>query len=625
MNWPSVVKPEFALLYLLLVPLVLFYFLKLKRPRVDIPSLALWRSVLNDQRVNSPFQKFKRNLLLLLQVLLLTSLATAAMRPFMPSGAERAIYLPILVDCSASMAALDLEQKRSRLAAAQEEVGKLIDNMLPDQRLAIIAVSNSARRMCDFTDNKRVLREALARIEVDHVASRLEDALRMTQALARTYPISTAILFTDGNVPDLVDFDLPFQLNFQRLPEAGPNIGITAVSAQRRRDRWEVFARVEGSKSTSLTAAIELSRNGQKEGEEIFSIEEGKSERILFHVDASEQAAIELRLRAESFDALDLDNVAHLDLPRTRDLLVYCALDLGSFRRALSAFPDVLMYPDDEGNGSAASYDLVISDKREHLALASGAAFFTGFVPEELKTLVKIDETLAEVVDWQRGAPLLQYVMLTETQFAEQPVAAKGSGDREFEELGYATLAHAKQGPLVLHKDVGGRQMYFLLCHVDRSTLPYRVGFPVLAKNLLDIARKAAGLADVRGLPAGLLPVGALKPATEYEIAAPDGARYAATTDDEGHFAAVAAPKVGRYLVREGSSVAANVGVNLQSASETTLAAVEALQFKEQAVGAAATALKTDHPLWPWLAGFGFLFLVIEWWYFQKRPSGMPG
>ena len=66
--------------FLLLVPLIIFYFLKLQRPRIEIPSLALWRQVINDQRVNSPFQKFKRNLLLLLQAAARQNAATAQNR-----------------------------------------------------------------------------------------------------------------------------------------------------------------------------------------------------------------------------------------------------------------------------------------------------------------------------------------------------------------------------------------------------------------------------------------------------------------------------------------------------------------------------------------------------------------
>jgi Ca-activated chloride channel family protein len=79
-----------AWLFLLLGPLVLFYFLKLKRPKMDIPSLFLWRQVINDSRVNSPFQRFKKNILLLLQILLLVLLALAAMQPFWAGQTARA-------------------------------------------------------------------------------------------------------------------------------------------------------------------------------------------------------------------------------------------------------------------------------------------------------------------------------------------------------------------------------------------------------------------------------------------------------------------------------------------------------------------------------------------------------
>ena len=78
MNWPGFYALSSAWLFALLLPLVILYFLKLKRPKKEIPSLALWQQVINDQRVNSPFQKFKRNILLLLQFLLLASLILAA-------------------------------------------------------------------------------------------------------------------------------------------------------------------------------------------------------------------------------------------------------------------------------------------------------------------------------------------------------------------------------------------------------------------------------------------------------------------------------------------------------------------------------------------------------------------
>src|SRR5215210_4200252 len=97
--FPTFTALSSAWLLLLLVPLVAFYFLKLKRPRQVIPSLVLWRQVLDDQRVNSPFQRFKRNLLLLLQLLLLALLILAAMQPLLRRAAGGSQRLPVLIDC----------------------------------------------------------------------------------------------------------------------------------------------------------------------------------------------------------------------------------------------------------------------------------------------------------------------------------------------------------------------------------------------------------------------------------------------------------------------------------------------------------------------------------------------
>src|SRR5688500_3880684 len=143
-----------AWLFLLLIPLIIFYFLKLRRPRQLVSSLVLWRQVLSDQRVNSPFQRFKRNLLLLLQILLLALLALAAMQPFLRREAQRSERLPVLVDVSASMAALDSANGKSRLEEARQRLRDRIDALSPDQEMCIIAFAKTARKLTGFTNNQ---------------------------------------------------------------------------------------------------------------------------------------------------------------------------------------------------------------------------------------------------------------------------------------------------------------------------------------------------------------------------------------------------------------------------------------------------------------------------------------
>src|SRR4051795_11096241 len=90
------------------VPLLLvLYFLKLRRREMAVSSTLLWKKAIQDLQVNAPFQKLRRNLLLLLQLLILLALCLALTRPvtnYTPGAGKTSV---ILIDRSASMAAKD--------------------------------------------------------------------------------------------------------------------------------------------------------------------------------------------------------------------------------------------------------------------------------------------------------------------------------------------------------------------------------------------------------------------------------------------------------------------------------------------------------------------------------------
>lgn len=626
MSWLGFFSLGSAWLALLLVPLVLVYFLKLRRPRQEIPSLVLWYQVINDQRVNSPFQKFKRNLLLLLQLLALACLVLAAMQPFLPRASVRAQYQPVLIDCSASMGALDGAGGERRLDVAKKQVQTLIDNLLPDQRVALIAFHSTARRLTDFTDNKTILKDALAKLDVVPVASQTVDALRMTQALAHTVPIERVLMFTDGNVPADADFELPFELVYQQIPPGGPNMGITAFNARRSgTEQWEVFVGVEGSASASQsTGKLELFRDGASVGSEPILLVPGRTKRVVFRLESAASASLEARLTPDGFDSLEFDNTAYLQLPKPRPLMVFVPSALTSFRRAFRVQKGIELV--EEGPATAgASFDVVVSDRPEDVKIDCAAALFVGFVPKDLAKLVSIGKGTIDVVDWDRSSPLLGHVTLSEVTGIEQPRSAAGVQDGDFEKLGYSVLAAGRTGPLLLERRVGVRLEYYLLFHVDRSTLPFRVGFPILAANLLEIARLQSGLAEVRGSRTGVLPALQLKPRTTYRVTGPQGSAVDVAANESGVLNGVSALSIGQYRVMEGGTEAARVGVSLLDSMETSLAAVKQLRFKEnQEVAATSERIDADRPLWPTFALAGLGVLLVEWWYFQRRPGAWP-
>src|ERR687889_2620973 len=100
--------------------LLVLYFLKLRRREMPVSSTILWKKAIQDLQVNAPFQKLRRNLLLFLQMLLLLLLALALSRPvtnYTPGAGTTSV---ILIDRSASMAAVEPALKgKTRLDEAK--------------------------------------------------------------------------------------------------------------------------------------------------------------------------------------------------------------------------------------------------------------------------------------------------------------------------------------------------------------------------------------------------------------------------------------------------------------------------------------------------------------------------
>jgi hypothetical protein len=106
--------------------LVALYFLKLRRREVSVSSTLLWKRAIKDMEVNSPFQRIKKNWLLLLQILTLVALLIALARPVLDGGSVGGRRVVIVVDRSASMNATDVSP--TRLGEAQRVADEVADS-----------------------------------------------------------------------------------------------------------------------------------------------------------------------------------------------------------------------------------------------------------------------------------------------------------------------------------------------------------------------------------------------------------------------------------------------------------------------------------------------------------------
>ena len=199
--------------------LVLLYFLKLKRREQVVSSTLLWQRAVHDLQVNAPFQKIRRNILLLLQLLAILAILAAIGGPIASLRAGPGKRYVILVDRSASMNATDVAP--TRLEAAKEQGRFLIESQRKrtpfsiwdssDQAM-IIAFADHAKIMCNFTSDRQQLLAALNSITAGDASSSLGEAVIVAQAFAQS-PGTEAnnrsaenpaqlILLSDGRIRD---------------------------------------------------------------------------------------------------------------------------------------------------------------------------------------------------------------------------------------------------------------------------------------------------------------------------------------------------------------------------------------------------------------------------------------
>src|SRR6266496_1100642 len=146
-------------LALLAIPIILLYMLRLRRKQVQVSSTFLWIELLREQQANAPWQKLKRNLLLILQLIVLMSLVIAFARPAVPIPTVASGSIIVLLDASASMNATDVSP--SRFEAARKSIRELIDGLSSNSLMTLIVVADAPQTLVSSESDKALLKRAL--------------------------------------------------------------------------------------------------------------------------------------------------------------------------------------------------------------------------------------------------------------------------------------------------------------------------------------------------------------------------------------------------------------------------------------------------------------------------------
>ena len=185
---------------LLLIPIIIIMYL-LKQKAVDTPiaSLFLWNEMYRNVEANTPWEKLKKNWLLILQILTLIILIIALASPYILSGSAGADHAVIVIDNSASMNAM-YDENQTRLEYAVNEAQDYVRGLKTGTGISIITSNSKATLVLSNSDDKIQAVNELKDIQPTYVAGDCASGIEMVKSMQTQWESVETVCFTDTNV-----------------------------------------------------------------------------------------------------------------------------------------------------------------------------------------------------------------------------------------------------------------------------------------------------------------------------------------------------------------------------------------------------------------------------------------
>ena len=654
-------------------PLVALYFLKLKRDVRLVPSTLLWKRAVEDLHVNSPFQRLRRSLLLLLQLLVLIAAAIALGKPMLQTTESHLDTVIILIDQSASMNVVEADG-RSRLERAKEQAKRCVDNLGDDARAMVIAFCDRATVVSSFDTDRAALKRKIDSVEPTDSSSTLGEAMSLAEAYTQniiiggdeagadkppdsTAPPASVFLFTDGRVQDsehvaLQKFALD-KISVTNVARRSDNVGIIAMDARRDYERpeiLEVAATVENFGPEPVAVDAVLYIDGQNVDVQTVRLEaafekveddsarpprpaENRMGIIAFDdIEFGGSGVVEVVLRID--DALSTDDRAWtvIEEPKSVRLLLVTAGNM--FLETILSSLEIEMVlmtpaeyeraPDDAlQDGQHSTFDVVMMDRHSTERLPRGNYMFWGGVPliEGVAAGRVIEDEV--IFNWDETHPLLRHVAVETLQVYEWlkldlPPEAVSIVDGETSSVIALLARDASQylisafSLIVDDEEAGGPMV--------NTYWATTVDFVVFVQNSVQYLAGNAAAVGRRSIRPGdpvILPIP--KRTRQVKIHRPDGVTesLSAAGYETLHYARTR--RVGTYRAEPGLRGRDVFAVNLFNTVESRIEPAEALTLGAQSVEARAGTIEVNNPAWRYLLLAALVFLLVEWVIYNRR------
>jgi uncharacterized membrane protein len=610
----SFLSPLALALFGLSLPLVLLYFLKVRRRERTVASLLLWESSLRDREASAFFQRLQRDPLLILQLLALLALTLALARPVVTVMGHGAQKVAIVLDTSASMKARDVSP--SRFDVAKRQALALVGRLGEGAEVMVIDAGVQPRVVAALGRDRERAAAAIRGTSAKDLPNRLEEAIRTAQALVGDDARAEIHVFTDGAFdlregPETTDA----RVRWTGVGRQGENVGITSLAVRKNyygTFDYQAFVSLVNYTRDTRTFTFALTLAGNTIAEKSVTLEPNVRRSVVVPFSHTGGGVVNAKLALD--DDLDSDNVAYAVLPAPRKMKVLLVSPGNLFvEKVLGTDPQVEMavITPDEYQGGMGEFDVVVIDSANPARVGPGRYIFVNGVPNDVPIEVMGRMERPTIMDWDRTHPVMRHVELAKVAIEDairiRPLAAGRA------------LVESVGGPLVYALEETDRKAVFMGFDLFKSDFPLRVAFPLIVSNSLrwlhpsglDQAslQLAAGQPILLPVEHGVSTVSVMRPGGRTVKAdITRGAASFSETDEIGVYT---------FTTSKGDM---RIAVNLMDPGESDL--VPRPLPESGAGGQASPApVPIQRELWPLLVGVAVLLLLLEGALYWRRQA----
>jgi Ca-activated chloride channel homolog len=538
-----------AIAGLAFLPVVLaMYLLKLRRDEAVVPSTLLWQKLVADVEANAPWQKLRRSLLLLLQLLLVAILAFLAARPFVERPAGLAGDIVLVIDTSASMQATDVAP--TRLDAAKAAAIDALKELPAGGKVSVVAAGRTARVVSNGTADIGNVRQAIEAIAPTSDIGDLGDALRLASALAARSGDAEILVATDAALATPPSGTLQAPVRVLQVGRDSRNEAIVALAVRTAPSglSHSAFISIANLGLNQAERRIQLYADGVLRDSRMLTLDpQRKTDISIDDIDDPDHPAsvVEVRLVARDEtstaapDPLSVDDRAWAIVPpaRSRNVLLVGSGD-PYLETALSYLPDTNLfgvapdrYPQDARRTDGTGWDLIIFEDYVPAELPSTPVL--AIAPPKTSPLGTVTGSLTNpgIGAIDTTDPILRYVDLSTVHIGE---AVK----MDLPAWARAVIPGPGTAPLLYSGSLNGYPTAVMAFPPRRSDLPLQVAFPVLLANL---AGELMGGSET--------PQDAIAPGAPVTLSIPDGATGVRVERPDGSADDLLAPSTGSRAV----------------------------------------------------------------------------